>query len=71
MKKRFTNKIFLLAFVGFLWQILQPILKHYEIEISQELFRQFVDLVCYGVIGFGIYQSFEEPSEPPTSESGE
>lgn len=55
MKKRFKNKLFLLAFAGLLYQVLHSL----HIDIAPATYQTAVDLISYLLMGVGIYHTFE------------
>jgi len=54
MLDRLKHPLFIAAIAGFTYQIL----KHFNVEIDQEMFKLGADLISYMLIGSGIYSTF-------------
>lgn len=55
LKKRLSNRTFLLALTGLLYQVIST-----KYKIAPSEFQLYVDIVTYVLIGGGIYSSFDK-----------
>lgn len=64
LKLRLKNPKFKFAAAALIYQALHYILKkYYNIELELGKFQMVVDMLSFGLLGVGIYTTFDTPSE--------